>query len=62
MRLARTVLLGIIALGAGLWYLGDSFGVDRADWGRYALAAAAIVGLIVIAAALASLVLRLFRR
>ena len=58
----RTVLLGVLALGAGLWYLADTFGVDRSEWAGYALSAAAVVGLLVIAAALASLLVRALRR
>ena len=61
-RLARTVLLGIIALGAGLWYLTDTFGVDRGEWLGFGLTALVAVGVLVIAAALVSALIRLIRR
>lgn len=61
-RLLRTVVLGTLALGAGVWYLADMFGVDRAELlGYLGTSALLLLGLILLAAAAVGL-LRLLRR
>ncbi len=61
-RVLRTVVLGTLALGAGVWYLADMFGVDRAELlGYLGVSAVLLSGLIILAAVTVGL-LRLLRR
>ena len=58
----RTVVLGTLALGAGVWYLADVFAVDRAELlGYLGVSALLILGLMLLAACAVAL-LRLLRR
>ena len=50
-RLLRTVVLGTLALGAGVWYLADMFGVDREElFGYLGASAMLMLGLMLLAA------------
>ena len=61
-RVLRSVVLGTLALGAGVWYLADMFGVNRAELlGYLGISALLMLGLILLAAVAVGL-LRLLRR
>jgi hypothetical protein len=61
-RLLRTVVLGTLALGAGVWYLADMFSVDRAELLGYLGASAMLMLGLMLLAAVTVGVLRLLRR
>lgn len=61
-RVLRTVVLGTLALGAGVWYLTDMFSVDRAELLGYLGASAMLLLGLMLLAAVAVGVLRLLRR
>lgn len=61
-RVARTVLLGALALAAGLYWLSSEGWLDGEEMARYLLASLLFVAVPVALAALLAVVLRLLRR
>ena len=61
-KLARTVVLGSIALTLGIFWLGDQYGVDRAVMVEFLITSAAFVGLVVVAAAAGAFLIRFIRK
>ncbi len=61
-RLLRSVALGTLALGAGVYYFAGQFGVDRQELLGYDGVSALLLLGLVVAAALAATLLRYLRR
>ena len=49
-RLARTILLGTIAAGAGIWWLGRAYDVDSTELAGFLVSSAILVALTIVAA------------
>lgn len=60
-RLTRTILLATLAVVVGLYWLADSFGVDRAELLDYLQVSALFVGAFMLAGVLAGGLLWLVR-
>ena len=60
--LARTVLLGCIAAGLGIWWLGRAYEVDNEQMLGYLMSSVAFVALTAILGVLGAAVLWLVRR
>lgn len=61
-RLVRSVVLGTLALGAGVWYLADMFSVDRSELLGYLGVSAMLIFGLMLLAAFAVVLLRLLKR
>ncbi len=61
-KLLRSVVLGTLALGAGVYYFAGQFGVDQRELLGYMGVSALMVAGLVVAAALLAALLRLLRR
>lgn len=61
-RLARTVVLGCVAVGFGLYWLAGAFEIDPREFGGYLLSSAGFVLLIAVCAVGAGALLGWLRR
>ena len=61
-RLGRTVVLGAIAAGLGIWWLGRAYGVESSQLLRYLLGSALFVIGLVGLAVVGALLVRAVRR
>lgn len=61
-RLARTIVLGTLAAGAGIWWLGRAYDVDSSRLLGYLLASILFVVVLIALAVAGGFALRLLRR
>jgi hypothetical protein len=61
-RMFRTILLGTVAMVAGVLWLGDQYGVERKETIELLLASAGFVLLLTVAGVFGALLIRLMRR
>ncbi len=61
-RLVRSIVLGALAVAAGVGWLAVELGMDRRVLAEYALTSLALVAVLVVLAVAGAVVLRLVRR
>ena len=61
-RLARTILLGTIAAGAGIWWLGRAYDVESARLVGFLISSTVLVAVTIIAAVAGGIALSWLRR
>ena len=61
-RMFRTILLGTVAMVAGVLWLGDQYGVERKETVELLLTSAGFVLLLTVAGVFGALLIRLMRR
>lgn len=61
-RLTRTIVLGAVAVFLAIYWLADQMGLDREELLGYALTSLMLVGVLVVLALAAAVLLRLIKR